>query len=297
MDFTLIVMDRKTFIKASGMLALGGVAANLQSCQSGEPKTDGWKDELWKDVKPTTEADFPIHDLHIHASQAQTYRDIAEKAKERHFAYYGIMFNGTRPTPATDETLQKFLDDTAPLGCYRGMQNMKMGWTANLSEDIYKQIDYFFMDPQMIPNGNCYGDTLEVWEHDCYVPDLDDFMEVNMKHYRAVLENPEPLDVFGWPLYLPPCIARHYNEVWTRERLESVVDMMVKRKVAVEINDFAQTPHEEFILMCKKAGLKFVFGSDSRDYRCFRLDFCKRIACRCGLTESDFWKPERKQNV
>ncbi|UKI45529.1 MAG: hypothetical protein L6V92_08070 [Phocaeicola vulgatus] len=79
-----------------------------------------------------------------------------------------------------------------------------------------------------------------------------------------------------------------------KERLEAIVDMIVKRKVAVEINDLAQTPHEEFILLCKRAGLKFVFGSDTRDYRAFRLDFCKRIASKCGLTESDFWKPVKK---
>ncbi len=287
-------MDRKTFIKTSGILALGGVTLGLQSFAPNQPKADDWKRKLWKGVTPTKQSDFPLHDLHVHASATQTYQDIARKAKENHFDYYGIMFNGTRPVPATDESLQKFLDDTASLGCYRGMQNMKMGWTAHLSEDVYRHIDYFFMDPQMIPNGNKYGDTLEVWEHDCYVPDLEDFMQTNLKHYQNVLSNPEPLDIFGWPLYLPPCVARFYNEVWTRERLEMVVEMLAKRKVAVEINDFAQTPHEEFVLMCKKAGLKFVFGSDSRDYRSFRLDFCKRIASRCGLVASDFWKPVRK---
>lgn len=287
-------MDRKSFIKAGGMLAIGGMALGVQACQEKNTKEENWKDDLWKDVKPTTQADFPLHDLHIHASATLSYEDIARKAKEHQFAYCGIMFNGTRPVQATDESVQKFMDDTASLGCFRGIQNMKLGWTKNLSESAYKQFDFYFMDPQMIPNGNSYGDTLEVWEHDCYVPDLDKFMETNMKHYQTVLENPEPLDIFGWPLYLPPCVARFYDKVWTKERLEAIVDMIVKRKVAVEINDLAQTPHEEFILLCKRAGLKFVFGSDTRDYRAFRLDFCKRIASKCGLTESDFWKPVKK---
>lgn len=287
-------MDRKTFLKSTGMLALGSMTVGLQSCKPRKTDEEQWKEDLWEGVTPTEPGQFPIHDLHIHASATQTFEDIARKAKENHFDYYGIMFNGTRPVPATDELIQKFIDDTAPLGCYRGMQNMRMGWTKNLSEEAYSQFDYFFMDPQMIPNGNSYGDTLEVWEHDCYVEDLEKFMEVNMAHYQAVLENPEPLDIFGWPLYLPPCVGRFYNEVWTRERLERIVEMLVKRGVAVEINDFAQTPHEEFILLCKKAGLKFVFGSDSRDHRSFRLDFCKRIASRCGLTTADFWCPEKK---
>ena len=288
-------MDRKTFIKSSGMLALGSMALGMQACNGKQPSENAWKDELWNGVKPTAIGDFPLHDLHIHASASLSYEDIARGAKKNGLQYVGIMFNGTRPVPATDESLQKFIDDTAHLGCYRGMQNMRLGWTQRLSESVYSQIDYFFMDPQVIPNGNRYGDTLEVWEHDCYVPDLDAFMETNMNYYQAVLENPEPLDIFGWPLYLPPCVARHYDRVWTKERLERIVDMLVTRKVAVEINDLAQTPHEEFILLCKRAGLKFVFGSDTRDHRSFRLDFCKHIASACGLTANDFWRPANKK--
>ena len=83
--------------------------------------------------------------------------------------------------------------------------------------------------------------------------------------------------------------------MWTKERLERIVDMLMTRKVAVEINDLAQTPHEEFILLCKRAGLKFVFGSDTRDHRSFRLDFCKHIASACGLTANDFWRPANKK--
>lgn len=284
-------MNRKEFLKSSGLLLAGSMTLGLEACKGKEK--DPYK-ELWDGVTPSNDGDYPLHDLHVHASDKFSFDDIDRVAKERHFDYYGIMFNGTRPVPATDDSIRKFFDDTKHLDCFRGMQNMRMGWTKNLSEEVYNQFDYFFMDPQMIPNGNSYGDTLEVWEHDCYVEDLEKFMEVNLNHYKAVLENPEPLDIFGWPLYLPPCVGRFYNEVWTKERLEYVLELIKKRGVALEINDFSQTPHEEFILMCKKAGIKFVFGSDSRDHRSFRMDFCKRIAKKCGLVESDFWKPEKK---
>lgn len=274
----------------SGLVVAGGAAWGLTGCK-GRPEGQAAQDDVLAGVTPSGDGDFPLHDLHIHATASLSYEEIVDKAKEAHFDYVGIMFNATRPTPATDETLQKFLDDTSSLDCFRGMQNMRLGWTKNLSSELYEQMDYIFMDPQVIPNGNKYGDTLEVWEHDCYVSDLDDFMDVNLKHYERVINNDEPLDVFGWPLYLPPCIGRFYDRLWTRDRLTYVVDLLAKRGLAVEINDFAHTPHEEFILMCKKAGLKFFFGSDSRDYRSFRLDYCKDMARKCGLVESDFYKP------
>jgi histidinol phosphatase-like PHP family hydrolase len=51
---------------------------------------------------------------------------------------------------------------------------------------------------------------------------------------------------------------------------------------------------EEFILMQKKAGLKFTFGSDTRDLKTGRLDYCKQVASKCGLTKKDLFVPERK---
>ena len=52
--------------------------------------------------------------------------------------------------------------------------------------------------------------------------------------------------------------------------------------------------NEEFILMAKRAGLKFTFGSDTRDEKTGRLVYCKQVARRCGLTEKDFFVPKRK---
>ena len=46
--------------------------------------------------------------------------------------------------------------------------------------------------------------------------------------------------------------------------------------------------------MAKRAGLKFTFGSDTRDEKTGRLVYCKQVARRCGLTEKDFFVPKRK---
>jgi hypothetical protein len=56
----------------------------------------------------------------------------------------------------------------------------------------------------------------------------------------------------------------------------------------------AHTPHEKFILMAKEQGLKFTFGSDSRNQIAGRLDYCKYIAKKCGLKREDFFVPKRR---
>jgi histidinol phosphatase-like PHP family hydrolase len=56
----------------------------------------------------------------------------------------------------------------------------------------------------------------------------------------------------------------------------------------------SHTPHEKFIRMAKEQGLKFTFGSDSRNSNAGRLAYCKRIARTCGLKADDFFVPARK---
>ena len=94
--------------------------------------------------------------------------------------------------------------------------------------------------------------------------------------------------------FLPVCIQREYHRLWTRRRLEQVVEAAQARNIAIEINDTAHVPHEEFILMAKRAGLKFTFGSDARNHTVGRLDYCQRVARRCRLTERDFFLPRRR---
>jgi histidinol phosphatase-like PHP family hydrolase len=53
----------------------------------------------------------------------------------------------------------------------------------------------------------------------------------------------------------------------------------------------AHTPHEQFILMAKEQGIKFTFGSDSRNNNAGRLAYCRAIAKKCNLQAEDFYIP------
>jgi histidinol phosphatase-like PHP family hydrolase len=104
------------------------------------------------------------------------------------------------------------------------------------------------------------------------------------------------MNVFGWRLFLPVCIARDYYTLWTRERMQTIIDALKRRNLAVEINDTAHTPHYDFILMAKEQELKFTFGSDSRNQQADRLDYCKYISKKCNLERDNFFIPKRVLN-
>jgi len=116
-----------------------------------------------------------------------------------------------------------------------------------------------------------------------------------MKHTLNILST-EPINIFGWPLFLPVCIARDYYSLWTENRMIQIISTAKEHNIAIEINDMAHTPHEKFIYMAKEQGLKFTFGSDSRNSNAGRLEYCKAIAKKCNLKEEDFYIPETFSN-
>ena len=276
-------ITRKDFVR--GMLMSGAGAALTTGCTT---VAGGNALRVTK-----ADVDFEVYDLHVHASKSQSVSDIA-KLSGKTGIRMGVMQNVAPWGIRNDGELKEFVDSVRPFMLWRGLQPMEPGWSKNLSRELIAETDYVLLDPQTIRRGNRYGDTLEVWEHDCYIPDAEAFMKVNVDHYLKILDNDERMEILGWPLYLPPCIARDYYRLWTEKRQGAIIAAVKARGVALEINDLAHTPHREFILKAKAEGVKFVFGSDTRDHRSGRLDYCREIASECGLVRSDFWFPKRK---
>ncbi len=274
-------MDRKTFLKISGMLC-ASTLLRADFAAGMENSTEITKDKI----------QFPLMDLHVHRSKELTIEDIVAKSQQLNIKI-GVMENIAPGGITNDTQLKEYINAIKPYPVYIGLQPMSPGWSKSLSPELIAQADYIAMDPQIVTNGNGYGETIMLWEYNAYIDDPDAFMKRNMQHYMDILTGSEPLDIFACPLFLPICIQRKYDLLWTKKRLQQIVDAARARDIAIEINDTAHVPHEDFILMAKKAGLKFVFGSDSRNHTVGRLDFCKRIAQRCNLTEKDFFIPKR----
>lgn len=235
--------------------------------------------------------EFPLMDLHVHLTPAFTIDHVMEIAKKTG-VQFGIMVN-PGGSVSDDAGLRRFIDSLKPYPVYYGLQPMSPGWSASFSPETIKLLDYVEMDAQTIPNGNGYGETLRIWNFDTYIDDPQKFMGIYMAHILEVINNHEPLTIFGWPLFLPVCIARDYYTLWTEKRMQAIIEALKSKNLAVEINDMAHTPHERFILMAKEHGLKFTFGSDSRDEKAGRLDYCKRVAKKCHLKRDDFFIPKR----
>lgn len=278
-------MNRRNFLKSAG-IAGGAVAA-----------TPLLANQLFENVNRVNsrgkyDRPYRLMDLHVHTTDEFTIEDVVAVGKKT-----GIQFgvvNNVAPWKMWDDgALKKHFDEMLPHPVYVGLQPMVLGWSKRLSPELIQKADYVLMDPQVLPNGNEYGDELKIWEIATYIGDVEFFMQRYFDHTINVITNPEPLDILGWPLYLPGSVARDYYKLWTKMRLNRIIEAAEARGIAIEINNTARTPHEEFITMAKRAGLKFTFGSDTRNYTMGRLDYCLQVAKKCGLKQSNFFVPER----
>ena len=125
------------------------------------------------------------------------------------------------------------------------------------------------------------------------VDDAAQFMTRYMQFIEQILTT-EQIDIFGWPTFLPVPIARQYSQLWTPERVSRIIDLAKSRKIAIEINEVAHVPSENFITRAKQAGLKFTFGTDSRNQHAAHFYYCYQMAQKCALTEGDMLVVTRK---
>jgi histidinol phosphatase-like PHP family hydrolase len=263
-------MHRRNFLKTAGAAAGMVVMSPLLACAA-----------------TTDEYDFPLMDLHVHLTDTFTIEmamDIAEKRKVK----FGILDHPADWAIKDDLALKAYIDKLRKYPVFIGLQPMISNWTYRFSPELLKQLDYILMDPQTIPLGN--GDYQRIYMLDTYVEDTDAFMETYMEHSLKILQT-ENINIFGWPLFLPVCIARDYYTLWTEKRMQQIISAAKARNIAIEINDMAHTPHDKFIMMAKEQGLKFTFGSDSRNMNAGRLAYSKAVAKKCQLKKDDFYVP------
>ena len=230
--------------------------------------------------------DFPIWDLHVHTTDRFSIQKIMELAQSRN-VHFGIVEHPGSVIRG-DADLKSYIERLRQFPVLIGLQPVNLGWSTRFSPELLAQVDYVLMDPQTIPLGG--GEFMHIWQFDTYVEDTNEFMERYMAYSLEILTK-EPINIFGWPLFLPVCIARDYYTLWTQDRMQRLISAAKARNIAFEINDMSHTPHEEFIRMAKEQGLKFTFGSDSRNNNAGRLAYCKQVARKCGLKADDFYAP------
>jgi histidinol phosphatase-like PHP family hydrolase len=278
----VIHYSRRTFLETSAIAGAAFAAGPQLSRALAGPKP----------VPPAPKPSFPVFDYHVHLSPTLSIEQALALGKERG-VQIGILEHPGPGSPInTDAELKQYIERLRAYPVRVGLQPVYPGWSKAFSKTLLEQLDYVLMDALTLPRPG--GGWLAIWQIDTMVDNGEEFMTHYMQFIEQVLTT-EPIDIFGWPTFLPVPIARQYGELWTRARIDRIISLAQARKIAIEINELAHVPDENFITLAKRAGLKFTFGTDSRNQNATHFYYCYQMAQKCGLGEGDMLVVKGKQ--
>jgi hypothetical protein len=237
----------------------------------------------------------PLMDLHIHLKGDLTMERALEHARKYGFTY-GIACNcGLQTGYETDESLRDFLSTyEKPPQTYLGMQAEGREWTDIFSKKTMNQFDYVFTDAMTWTNDN--GKRMRLWiKEETEIGNPENFMDQLVDRIVDIVKN-EPIDVYVNATYLPDEINAMYDQLWTEERMDRVINALVESGVALEISARYKIPSAAFIRRAKDAGVKFTFGTNNTGSDDLgRLEYCLEMVEACEITANDFWFPNNNK--
>jgi len=233
---------------------------------------------------------IPFIDFHVHLRGGMTF----EKAEARQsFAgiRMGVLRNLGKGWPIeTDDQLRAFLDEAKGRPVYVGLQVNDRGWHLKHASELLERCDFFLGDTMIMPMPDDSSPPVKLFKPDTFaIEDPEAWMVRYLRHHLRVLA--EPITILANPTWLPKAVADRYDELWTDERMKTVIRAAIDNDVALEINARSGYPSERFIRLAKKMGAKFTFGTNNFDGKPIDMSRCLEAIGKYDLGKDDLFVP------
>ncbi len=234
---------------------------------------------------------FPVIDLHSHLKGGLTVEDVLVLSRNTGINY-GIAPNCGIGFPITDDKgIREYVAAMKGKPVFLGMQAEGREWVKAFSAEAVAQFDYVFTDSMTFTDDRT-GKRTRLWvDGEFEVGDKQQFMDMLVTKIQGIVSN-EPIDIYVNATFLPKPIEAEYDTLWTKERMQKVVDALAKSGVAMEISARYKIPSAAFIKLAKEAGVKFTFGTNNAGKDDLRVpEYCLQMVKECGLTNKDLFIP------
>jgi len=244
-------------------------------------------------VKELDSRGIVLYDYHIHLRGGMT----AEKAARRQELTgirSGVMENIGRDWPlSNNEKLRAFIEEAQkarangqPLKI--GVQVNDRDWSTQIDPELFEKLDYIVADTMIMGGIGPDGKPKKMWLSDYKIDNPEAWMERYMDHNRQILG--EPISIFANPTYLPSSIEHLYDQLWTEERMKEIIQLAVRKNIAIEIQCGSKFPSLKFLKMAKELGAKFSFGTNNMDDQPHIIDRWFEVIEELKLEKNDFWE-------
>ena len=232
---------------------------------------------------------FPVIDYHSHLKGGLTMDELRNHGRELGINY-GVAANCGLKFPVTDDkTLGEYLESIKDEPVFKAMQCEGREWVTLFSPEAVAKFDYIFTDAMTWTDDK--GRRMRLWiPEETFVDNDQQFMEMLVSRIESIMSQ-EPVDIYVNPTFLPDVLVSRYDELWTPERMDRVINVLKEHNVALEINARYRIPSMAFIKRAKDAGLKFSFGTNNAANELGRLDYCLDVIDSLGLTPKDMFVP------
>jgi len=249
------------------------------------------KDEDNDDIIRLHQDDFPVLDYHVHLKGGLT-KEAAANQSRKYGINYAIAPNCGIGFPITnDKEIYQFLNSMRSQPFILAMQGEGREWVTTFSKDARDEFDFVFTDALTFNDHK--GRRVRLWVNEEVIIDNEQqYMDMIVDRTCDVLS--EPADVFVNPFFLPDQLNDRYDEFWTDERVDKVINTLAESGMALEINELYNIPSKVIIMKAKKAGIKFTFGSNNISPEVGRLKYSIRIKKECDITQREMYKPKIK---
>jgi histidinol phosphatase-like PHP family hydrolase len=132
--------------------------------------------------------------------------------------------------------------------------------------------------------------------NETWIDDEEQFMDYLVNTLVKIL-NTEPINIYVNSTFLPAQMQNRYDQFWTPERMDKVINAAKANNIAIEINNRYKIPSETFIKRAKKAGVKFTIGTNNTDENFSGAAYALEMIKKCKLEESDFFLPVKKTRI
>ncbi len=236
----------------------------------------------------------PRVDYHAHPEEGLTVERAVALSEQRGVKFGLVEHAGVKPNASSklcgnDDELNAWIASVRNQPVFAGIQAEGLNWMSAFSKDVVARLDYVLSDALTMPDKS--GALVKLWTPAFRCDDAQEFMDRYVDFHVKVMTR-EPIDILANPAFLPEILEPRYDELWTRRRMQTVVDAAVKYGVAIEINSRYKVPRLPFLEMAKGAGLKFSFGSNMHTAEGIGdIEYCVQTYRKLGLTPGQFFRP------
>lgn len=241
-----------------------------------------------------TNSDLHLTDLHIHLKGDFKIEDAVLKSKNENISY-GIVTNCGLGFPVhNDSQIDSVLSTLIAYPQFlTGMQAEGREWVNIFSRESINKFDYVFTDGMTFTDEK--GRRNRIWiKEETWIDNEEEFMNYLVQTIVQILNN-EPINIYVNPTFLPEQMSDRYDEFWTEERMDRVIQAAKANNIAIEINNRYRIPSIAFIRKAKKAGIKFTVGTNNTNKDFSGAPYALEVINKCKLTQKDFFVPVNKK--